>query len=111
MNTVKEFIKICDERLKLLNMTRAELFKKANLSEPIFIMAMKRNSHLKIENIETISNILGISIQELLGLKDIDTPKDIKDMEDLLLKISEKDRKFILLVITSYYRVLTGEKL
>ena len=111
MNTVKEFIKICDERLKLLNMTRAELFKKANLSEPIFIMAMKRNSHLKIENIETISNILGISIQELLGLKDIDTPKDIKDMEDLLLKIPEKDRKFILLVITSYYRVLTGEKL
>ena len=45
------------------------------------------------------------------GLKDIDIPKDIKDMVDLLLKISEKDRKFILLVITCYYRVLTGEKL
>ena len=102
MNTVKEFIALCDERLKLLGLNRAELFRRANLSETLFIMALKRNTHLKVENIEAISNVLGMPMAELLGLEKMQIPKDIKAMEDLLIKIPEQKRKFILITIKNY---------
>ena len=103
MNTVKEFIEVVDKRLREIGMSRWELSKRAGLSETVFTMALKRETYLRIENIEAISKVLEISIQQLLGLEERDIPDDIKTIEDLLLKIPERDRKMILLNVKNYY--------
>ena len=103
MNTVKEFIEVVDKRLREIGMSRWELSKRAGLSETVFTMALKRETYLRIENIEAIIKVLEISIQQLLGLEERDIPDDIKTIEDLLLKIPERDRKMILLNVKNYY--------
>ena len=47
---------------------------------------------------------------DLLGLKEEELPHDIKVMEDMLLKIPEKDRKMIFLNIKNYYEISFTEK-
>lgn len=103
MNTIKEFVAIVDERLKVMGISRNELLRRCGLSETVFTMALKRNMFLKIENIAAISKEISVSISVLLGLKEETLPRDIKTMEDMLLEISEKDRRMILLNIKNYY--------
>jgi lambda repressor-like predicted transcriptional regulator len=110
MNTIKQLIAICDERLKIMGISRTELLKRAGLSETVFTMALARNSYLKVESLVAISEILGIPLMDLLGLKEEELPHDIKVMEDMLLKIPEKDRKMIFLNIKNYYEISFTEK-
>lgn len=110
MNTIKEFMNIIDERLKIMGISRWELLKRCGLSETLFTMALKRNMFLKVENIFAISKELDISIPRLLGIEETHLPDDIKNMEDMLLEIPEKDRKMILMNIQNYYNVAVSEK-
>ena len=103
MNTLKQFIEIIDKRCSEIGISKWELAKRAGLSETVFNMALKRNSYLRLENIEAISRILEISMIQLLGLEEKSLPDDIKTIEDLLLKIPKKDRKMILLNVKNYY--------
>lgn len=109
MNTIEQFMKICDERIAEMGITRAELLRRAGQSQALFNMALKRNSHLRIENIIAISEVLGISVPILLGIEE-NIPSDIRIMVDMLMKIPERDRRMISLNIKNYYEMAMSEK-
>lgn len=110
MNTIEQFVAICDERLDEMGITRAELLRRAGQSPSLFVMALKRNSFLKVESIIAISEVLNISVPILLGLKE-NIPQDIRLMVDMLLKIPPRDRKMISLNIKNYYNAaVSGDK-
>lgn len=109
MNTIEQFMEICDERIAEMGITRAELLRRAGQSQALFNMALKRNSHLRIENIIAISEVLGISVPILLGIEET-IPSDIRIMVDMLMKIPERDRKMISLNIKNYYEMAMSEK-
>ena len=110
MNTIKEFMNVIDERLKIMGISRWELLKRCGLSETLFTMALKRDMLLKIENIYVISKEINVSIPKLLGLEEDPLPDDIKIMEDMLRVIPEKDRKMISMNIQNYYNVAIAAK-
>ena len=112
MNTIKQLIAICDERLKVMGITRNELLKRAGLSETVFTMALSRNTYLRVETLAVISELLEIPLVDLLGINDAKKalPEDIEVMENMLLKIPEKARKMILMNIKNYYEVALSEK-
>lgn len=110
MNTIKEFMNVVDERLKIMGISRWELLKRCGLSETLFTMALKRDMLLKVENIFAISKEINVSVPRLLGIEEQPIPDDIKIMEDMLIKIPKKDRKMILMNIQNYYDVATSEK-
>lgn len=110
MNTIKQLVAICDERLKVMGITRTELLRRAGLSETVFTMALTRNSYLKVESLVALSEILGIPLLELIGLKEEEVPHDIKVMEEMLMKIPEKDRKMIFMNIENYYKIALSKK-
>ena len=112
MNTIKQLVAICDERLSVMGITRTELLRRVGLSETVFTMALARNSYLKVETLVAISKVLGIPLLELIGEKEEEVPHDIKVMEEMLMKISEEDRKMILMNIKNYYKIALqkGEK-
>lgn len=110
MNTIKEFMNVIDERLKIMGISRWELLKRCGLSETLFTMALKRDMLLKVENIYAISKEINVSIPKLLGLEEDPLPEDIKIMEEKLRVIPEKDRKMILMNIQNYYDVAIAAK-
>ena len=109
MNNIRQFMAVCDERLKEMGITRAELLRRAGQSPSLFVMALKRNSYLRIESIIAISEVIGISVPVLLGIKE-SIPQDIRIMVDMLLKIPERDRKMISLNIRNYYEEALSSK-
>lgn len=109
MNTIKQFMDICDERLTELGMTRAELLRKIGQSRSLFTMALKRNYYINVETIVQISEEIGISVPVLLGIED-NFPADVRKMIDMLLKIPERDRKMISMNIKNYYDLAMSEK-
>ena len=109
MNNIKQLMAIVDERLKILGMTRAELLRRAGQSQSVFVMAISRNAPLRLETVDSISKVLGISVSVLLGL-DKKLPTDIQIMVDMLLKIPERDRKMISLIIKNYYEVTLNKE-
>ena len=109
MNTFKQFMEICDERLKELGMTRAQLLREINQSPSLFTMALKREQYINIESIVQISKILSMPVSILLGIEE-SVPSDIRLMMDMLMKIPERDRKMIALNIKNYYDMALSEK-
>lgn len=109
MNTIKQFMDICDERLDEMGMTRAELLRKIGQSRSLFTMALKRNYYINVETIVQISDAIGVSVPVLLGLED-NLPNDVRRMVDMLLRIPERDRKMISLNIKNYYDMAMSEK-
>ena len=109
MNNIKQLMAIVDERLKILGMTRAELLRRAGQSQSVFVMAISRNAPLRLETVDSISKVLGISVSVLLGL-DKKLPTDIQIMVDMLLKIPERDRKMLSLIIKNYYEVTLNKE-
>ena len=103
MNTVKEILSICDEKMKRIGITRAELLRRIGQSPTLFNMAEKRNSYFNIETFVAISKELEISLPELLGLENNNIPEDIKIIEEMLIKLPLKDRKMISLIVKTYY--------
>lgn len=103
MNTIREILKICDKRLETKGITRAELLRRIGQSSTLFNMAEKRNSYFNIETFAGISKELNITIDELLGLEKMKVPEDIKAIEEMLVKISDRDRKIIGLIVKAYY--------
>ena len=72
-------------------------------------MAISRNAPLRLETVDSISKVLGISVSVLLGL-DKKLPTDIQIMVDMLLKIPERDRKMHSLIIKNYYEVTLNKE-
>lgn len=105
MNTVEQFMQICDQRLKELGITRADLLRRIGQSQSLFIMALKRKTYMGVEALVSISEELKIPISVLLGLEKRKIPSDIQLMEDMLLKIPERDRQVILLNIKNFYNI------
>lgn len=110
MNTIKDFMNIVDERLKIMGISRWELLKRCGLSETLFTMALKRDMLLRVENIFVISKEINIPVPQLLGIEEDPLPDDIKAMKNMLLKIPKKDRKMILMNIQNYYDVAMTDK-
>lgn len=105
MYSVKELVEFCDKRLKLMGISRPELFRRAGLSSTLFTMAVKRNVYIKIENLITIADVLGVTMSDILGLEKTELPEDIKFMEQMLLDIPPRDRMMIEKNIKNYYEV------
>lgn len=102
MNTVEQFMQVCDQRLKELRITRADLLRRIGQSQSPFIMALKRKTYMGVEALVSISEELQMPLPVLLGLEERKIPSDIQVMEDMLLKIPERDRQVILLNIKPF---------
>ena len=110
MFSVKEFIDYCDERIKLLGTTKTEFLRNIGLSETLFIMSLKRGTFPKLENIDLIAKSLGVSVERVLGLDNHAIPEDIKDMENMLIKIPESQRKILEMNIKNIYDIFSEEQ-
>lgn len=109
MFSVKEFIDYCDERIKQLGTTKTEFLRNIGLSETLFIMSLKRGTFPKVENIDLIAKSLGVSMERILGLDNHTVPDDIMDMENMLMKIPESQRKILAMNIKNIYDLFSEE--
>ena len=109
MNTTEQIIKVIEERLEALDMSKAELLRRSGQSQSLFVMALKRGSSFRIESLVEMSKVLNISLPVLLGIDD-SLPKDIQFMVDMLMVIPENDRKMIAMNIKNYYDVAMAER-
>lgn len=67
MNTTEQIIKVIEERLEALDMSKAELLRRSGQSQSLFVMALKRGSSFRIESLVEMSKVLNISLPVLLG--------------------------------------------
>jgi hypothetical protein len=105
MRTGKEMIQFIEDRIKSSGRTKSDVLLSANCSLPIFIMARKRNSYLKLETLISLAKTLGISVSDILGEGNEELPEDIKQMISMLKSISPENRKMIAMNIENYLKV------
>lgn len=105
MRSAKELVAFCKERTKQLGMSQAEMLRKANCSNTVFVMLLQRNTYPRIETIVDLANALEVSISDILGLKDESIPDDIQQMVNMLKDISPENRKMISMNIENYLKV------
>ena len=109
MRTPKEIVEYLKYKIKQLGLGQEETLKKAGLSTTIFAMSLKRNLYMRLESIIAISNVLNISVGEILGYSDNEIPEDIQQMISMLLTLPKDDRRMIAMNIENYFSIRNGK--
>lgn len=99
-----EILDYLRELLQSENKTIADMCRALDM-EPAMFSWWKKKPKLspKVDSLCEIANYLGITLNDIVGMKEAPLPKDIKEMERMLVAIPEEDREMILLNIKNYY--------
>lgn len=107
----KEIVEYCERLLRERNDTVYNMCSKIDVDRAKLSMWKQKIVDPRLGALVRISMYLGISIDNLVGLEENSdntffyVPDDIKEMIDMLLEISERDRKMIKMNIQNYYKV------
>ena len=99
-----EILEYIRESLNARGETIADMCRALNF-EPAMFSWWKKKPELspKVDCLCVIAEYLNVTLNDIVGMKNIETPKDIQKMERMLLEIPEQDREMIELNIKNYY--------
>jgi hypothetical protein len=109
MRTPEEVVNFCKNRIKQLKLGQVETLEKAGISTTIFAMSLKRNVYMRIETMSILAQMLNVSVGEMLGCDNSNLPDDIKNIVDMLLRLSEEDRKLIEMNINNILNIRNNQ--
>lgn len=110
----KEIAEYCEQLLKEKNDNIGNMCSKIGVNAAKIAMWKKKDCDPRLGTVVAIVQYLGISFDEFLGIVPPEqrdpVPVDIREMEKMLLKIPENDRKMIQMNIKNYYDISTHKK-
>lgn len=112
MYNVEEMVSFFKMRCEQLGMTQKEVLEKAGCSESIIKMSLARNVFIKLETIIKLSEVLKVTVEDMLGFNDVplsQLPDDIKEMLFMLKELPPRDRRLISMNIKNYVDVRREE--
>lgn len=115
MRTGKELIEFLDTTLKSMGKHRNWLSEQVGMSHNVWSMTKTRNGYPSVTILAKVAELLGITIEELLGIECPEPQKkeydaDVKKMADMLMEIPPEIRKGIEANIVVLYNMEIGKK-
>ena len=110
----KEIAEHCEQLLKEKNDNIGNMCSQIGINAAKIAMWKRKDCDPRLGTLIAIIYYLGISFDEFLGIAPPEerdpVPADIREMEKMLLKIPENDRKMIQMNIKNYYDIYAQHK-
>lgn len=110
----KEIAEYCEQILKEKNDTVCNMCSHIGINAAKISMWKKKDCDPRLGTLVDIIQYLGVSLDEFLGIAPPEernpVPKDILEMEKMLLDIPENDRRMIQMNIKNYYDISIQRK-
>ena len=115
MRTGKELVDYLDATLKGMGRHRNWLSEQVGMSHNVWTMTKTRNGYPSVTILAKVAEVLGITIEELLGIerpepKEKKYDEDVRKMADMLMEIPSEIRKGIEANIQVLYEMEIGKK-